>query len=48
MQEVQSVEVARDKATYNIAQARTKSLGQSLKAVPGTMVEGPREAGQGH
>lgn len=47
MQEAQSVE-----ATYNIAQARSRSLGWSLKAVPGPMVEsacmeGPGEAGQG-
>lgn len=52
MQKVHLVEAAGDKTTYKAAQARTKSLAWSLKAVRGPMVEGawvkgPGEAGQG-
>lgn len=37
-------QTAGDKATRNITQARSESLGRSLKTVPGPTVEG----GQGH
>lgn len=40
MQKVHLVEAAGDKTIHKVAQARTKSLAWSLKAVPGPMVEG--------